>query len=304
MIHLIMIMAQVDEVKVRLAQAEDREAVLAFCQNTWENHSDYIHLIWDQWFAAPQGRIFVAVVNDIPVGIARVVQMTDSEAWWEGLRVAPAYRGRGIASILESQIEQFVLEANLKISRTCNASDNTIRNKMMARRGGRKVGSYIYHQAISIAHGNGDQVTQLVQLNFQDFNSIWELVNDFEFLSENPCLYVSRGAKWQELTPHLLKNCLEQGWVWGCQQNDELINLAIQSHSETSQKTFYLGYVNGKPETMGILLLELRQLAFEKGYSAVEGFFPVRDHLLKSLAKAGYQEGNLGDFWVYQWQNC
>ena len=200
--------------------------------------------------------------------------------------------------------EQFVLEANLKVSRTCTASDNTIRKGMLARRGRRKVGSFIYYKAISIAHGNGDQVTQLVQLNSQDFNSIWELVNKFKFFSGNPCLYVSRGAKWQELTPYQLKTCLELGLVWGRQQNDKLVSLAIESHLEGSQKTFYLSYVNGKPETMGILLLELRQLAFEKGYSAVGGFFPVSDHLLKSLAKAGYQEGNLGEFWVYQWQNC
>ena len=297
-------MEKVNEVKVRLAQAEDREIVLAFCENTWKNQTDYIPLVWDKWFGAPQGRIFVAVINDIPVGIARVALVSDSEAWWEGLRVAPAYRGRGIASILESEREQFVQEAHLKVSRTCVSSDNTIRNKMMAKRGRRKLATYVYHQAISRENSNGHKITQIVQLNWPDFNSTWRLINNSEFLSENPCLYVNRGAKWQELTPEQLKTCLEHGRVWGYKQNDELRSLAIESPLEASRQTFCVGYIKGKSETLPILLLKLRQLAFEKGYSTVGGFFPIDDYLLKSLEKAGYCKANLGEVWVYQWQNC
>jgi len=60
------------EVEVRVARAEDKEAVLAFCKHTWENQPDYIHLVWDKWLTDPTGRIFVAVVDSLPVAMERL----------------------------------------------------------------------------------------------------------------------------------------------------------------------------------------------------------------------------------------
>ncbi len=139
------------EVQVRLARSEDREAVLAFCQHRWENESDYIHLVWEQWFTESEGRLFVALVNDLPVGIARVFMVSNSEAWWEGLRVDCAYRGLGIARILESQIQLFLRENNIKICRCIVRSEDQVMLGMMARRNRKIVAHYIPHRSTPIS---------------------------------------------------------------------------------------------------------------------------------------------------------
>ncbi|MGK7920054.1 MAG: N-acetyltransferase family protein, partial [Trichodesmium sp.] len=229
------------DVQVRLARSEDREAVLAFCQNTWENQSDYIHLVWDQWFAEPEGRIFVAVVNDVPVGIARVFMVSDSEAWWEGLRVDRAYRGLGIARILNAQREQFVRENNIIISRCLINSQDPIMLGMMARRNRKIIANYIPHRSKPISTVESLSDSTFTQLNNQDFNSAWELVKSPDFYGENNCFYVCPGAKWQELTMELLKNLIERGLVWGMKQRDCLVGLAIQSALERDKEVFWLG---------------------------------------------------------------
>src|SRR5213082_2789620 len=57
--------------EIRPAQPEDREAVLAFCQHTWE-WGDYIAFVWDEWLHDKQGVLFVATFDNQPVGIAHL----------------------------------------------------------------------------------------------------------------------------------------------------------------------------------------------------------------------------------------
>ncbi|MGD1806495.1 GNAT family N-acetyltransferase [Dapis sp. BLCC M126] len=292
------------EVQVRLARAEDREAVLAFCQHTWENQSDYIHLVWDKWFVEPEGRIFVAVVNDVPVGIERVFMVSDSEAWWEGLRVDRAYRGLGIARILESQIQQFLWENNVKISRCIVRSEDKVMLGMMARRNRSVIGDYIPHRSIPISTVESSSDSVFTQLNNQDFTFAWELVKSPDFYGENNCFYVSPGAKWQELKIELFKNLIERGLVWGIKQSDRLVGLAIESSLENkSPETFWIGYVRGTKESLPILLLELRHLAFQKKYSSIGGFFTTCDLLLNYLEKGEFWKSYTGFFSLFQWDN-
>ncbi|MEM1168465.1 MAG: GNAT family N-acetyltransferase [Cyanobacteria bacterium P01_H01_bin.35] len=291
------------EVQVRLARAEDREAVLAFCENTWENQSDYIHLVWDQWFAEPQGRIFVAVVNDVPVAIGRVFLVSDSEAWWEGLRVDRAYRGQGIARILNSQIEEFLRENNVKISRCIVRSEDQVMLGMMTRRNRKIIANYIPHRSTPISTVESLSDSTFTQLNNYDLNSAWKLINSPDFYGENNFFYVCPGAKWQELTMELLKNIIEEGLVWGMKQSDRLVSLAIQSSLERDKEVFWLGYVRGTKESLPILLLELRHLGFQKKYSSIGGFFPTCELLLNFLEKAEFWKSYTGFFSLFEWDN-
>ncbi|HEY0071207.1 MAG TPA: GNAT family N-acetyltransferase [Chloroflexia bacterium] len=83
----------------RDATAEDRDEVLAFTANTWE-WGDYIHDVYNDWLADTTGRFLVAV--EVATGrIAALDKLSfirPSEAWFEGLRVNPDFRGRGLAS--------------------------------------------------------------------------------------------------------------------------------------------------------------------------------------------------------------
>lgn len=288
---------QIANAEVRLARAEDKEAILAFCQHTWENQEDYIHLVWDKWLADPSGRIFVAVVDGLPVAMERVVLMSEREAWWEGLRVDPRYRGQALVGVLQPYRERYLQEAGISVSRTCISSENTIMNGMMVRRGRQKVGRYAQHAADAI----DSPLTQLVQLNPDDFDSAWKIITGSNFFAEERCLYINRGAKWQELTSQQLSDRLEAGLMWGLKQGQQAIAIAIQSYLEGSNQTLWIGYANGTTEGLLTLLSELRLLAHQQGYLDVGGIFPICDRVVESLHIAGYQRTDEQEYWVYEW---
>ncbi|MCF2207087.1 GNAT family N-acetyltransferase [Halobacterium salinarum] len=89
------------ELTVRQARLSDHEAVTAFTSDTWaerRDNGDYIPQIFEEWVATdgPRQRTFVADAGDDIAGIVQFVQLSAHEAWAQGMRTNPEYRGSGV----------------------------------------------------------------------------------------------------------------------------------------------------------------------------------------------------------------
>src|SRR5215472_21121 len=90
-------------VRVRPALQSDKAPVLEFCRHTWRG-GDYIPEVWDDWMKERNGRLLVATARNVPIGIAHAYLQTRSDAWMEGVRVNPDYRGHGVAGRLNKEL--------------------------------------------------------------------------------------------------------------------------------------------------------------------------------------------------------
>ena len=91
-------------VTLRPATHDDYDAVAAFTRSTWED-GDYIPDVYHEWIEGSRKRTLVAVPDDTAgaetlAGIVQLVLLSEHEAWAQGLRVNPAYRGDGVATAL------------------------------------------------------------------------------------------------------------------------------------------------------------------------------------------------------------
>ncbi len=94
-----------DAVTIRQARESDVADVVAFTQDTWSDHdgaSDYLPETFPEWIGTdgPEQRTFVADLDSEAVGLLQCVLLTETEAWAQGMRVAPTHRGQGIADRL------------------------------------------------------------------------------------------------------------------------------------------------------------------------------------------------------------
>ncbi len=112
-----------EKITIREARTDDRVAILAFTQDTF-HWGDYVPQAWDEWLGAPNGRLIVAEVNGRPVGILHITYLGNREAWFEGMRVHPEFRQRGIAARLDSTARGLAYAAGCQIVRLETASDN------------------------------------------------------------------------------------------------------------------------------------------------------------------------------------
>jgi GNAT superfamily N-acetyltransferase len=136
---------------VRRAREEDREAVLAFCSQTWE-WGDYIAYVWDEWLRAENGALFVATMDGHPVGIANLRMLNASEAWMEGMRVDPAFRRQGVATALSGAQVAEARRRGASIVRTLTNATNSSAIRLIERARFRRIGAFAPYQATSWSH--------------------------------------------------------------------------------------------------------------------------------------------------------
>jgi GNAT superfamily N-acetyltransferase len=113
-------MSDADELTVRQARADDREAVVAFTESTWpERGDDYIPRVFDEWVETdgPTQRTFVLDAGDDIAGICQGVLLSEHEAWAQGMRVNPDYRGRKASPRLTHAVFDWAREQGATVCR-------------------------------------------------------------------------------------------------------------------------------------------------------------------------------------------
>ncbi len=107
-------------VTVRGATPEDEPDVVAFTRDTWPGRGgDYLSRVFADWVAADgeTRRTFVAEDDGTAVGVVRCALLTDREAWMQGMRVAPAARGRGISRRLHDAAAEWAGDRGAGVAR-------------------------------------------------------------------------------------------------------------------------------------------------------------------------------------------
>ena len=121
---------------VRDVRESDREAVLALTARTWD-FGDYIEWVFDDWLNDTKGRFLAAehIVTGKLAAIDKMTFLSPKEAWFEGLRVAPEFRGHGLASRLQAYMIDQVRQAGGRTVRLLTSMANSAVHRMAYRDG-------------------------------------------------------------------------------------------------------------------------------------------------------------------------
>lgn len=111
-----------DGFEVRAARPEDREAVVAFTEDTWpELGGDYIPHVYEEWMETEgeDQRTLVLDPVDEPglAGIVQGVLLSEHEAWGQAMRMNPEYRGRGVSAQLAGGLFDWAAGAGASVCR-------------------------------------------------------------------------------------------------------------------------------------------------------------------------------------------
>jgi RimJ/RimL family protein N-acetyltransferase len=137
-----------DALTFRSVRPEDKARVIAFTYNTWgDDEDDYIKDVFDEWLIDPRGEFTAAVLEGQVVGIAKLTDMGDDEWWFEGLRIDPAYRRRGLASEFNRYHVALAQQLGGKVIRYMTGGSNVGSQAIGARAGFRHIITYTAHLA-------------------------------------------------------------------------------------------------------------------------------------------------------------
>jgi GNAT superfamily N-acetyltransferase len=288
------------DLAVRAARPEDREAVLAFCQQTWE-WGDYIEYVWDEWLNNPQGKLFVATADGQPVAVANMRMLNNTEAWFEGMRVDPTFRQHGIASALfEAQMLE-ARERGATTARLITESTNAVSIHLLERSAMHRVGAYArYRAAIAATPTKRSYALETpVLATPADLNDIIDYLNTSNIFPATGGLYY-QGFTAYTITNDLLLEKITAQHLYILRRWDRLDGLVLaEPHAGHQEKHLFVGYIDGTTESISMIAYALRHLLPEPGLESIIAHVPDLMMVRDAFVGAEYEwDGKI--FYTYE----
>lgn len=284
-----------EELTIRSARPEDKAAVLAFCEHTWE-WGDYIAEVWDEWLADPAGRLMVAVLDGRPVAIVHMQMVAPYECWLEGMRVDPDVRRRGVSKRLNAEAMNEARKLGATVARLAIHADN-VRSQQAAAQGGfEQIGTFLHYEAPAEPLA-GEEQPALARA--EDLPALMALLDRS---SVYPALGGLLYAGWsgRALTEEVMQEHLTSDMVLALQQWDDFQAIAICGFQDADDAVLMVEYLDGTSEGIGRLAYGLRALAARNGLERVLVTIPDLLMLRDVLEGTGYQAVDSDVFLVYE----
>jgi RimJ/RimL family protein N-acetyltransferase len=288
------------DLEVRPARPEDREAVLAFCQQTWE-WGDYIGYVWDEWLNNPQGKLFVALKDGRPVGVTNIRMLNATEAWFEGMRVDPTFRQHGIASALfNAQLVEAKQRGATNI-RLITESTNIASIRLLERSAMNRVGAYAMYRAVVAATPakNSYALETPVLATSADLDDIIDYLNTSNIFPAIGGLYY-QGFTAYTITRDLLLEKITAQQLYILRRWDRLDGLVIaEPRAGHQEKHLFVGYIDGTTESISMIAYALRHFLPDLGLESITAHVPDLMMVRDAFVGAEY-EWNGKIFYTYE----
>ncbi len=171
-------------IRIRKAQLEDTERILAISAQIWDGN-DYVPSTLASWFADPNGELLVAEVDGTLASFAYRTWLLPGHAWLQGIRTDPAYRGRGVGKALShALIDHACRDGATQISLS-TYFDNTSSIRIVESFGFERAASFVLLERTSAA----PPLPAIPDATFSEPT----LEETVQFVSSSPYLATARG---------------------------------------------------------------------------------------------------------------
>jgi GNAT superfamily N-acetyltransferase len=291
----------VSEIEIRQARAEDRAAVLAFCEHTWD-WGDYISSVWDEWLSDPAGQLLVALDDSLPVGIVHFRMQNATDAWQEGMRVAPGHRQQGIARRLSLEASAEAMRRGATTVRLLTESTNVASIHMVEQHHFRRVGVFLPATATPLTEAPRRRVYGLEDLAPavpEDLDDIVDYLNVSNLFPAVGGLYYE-GFEGYRISDTLLKEKIQAGQIYLLRRWERLDGIAIAEAREGRQgRHLFIGYIDGTTESISLIAYALRRRLPELKLDAVRASVPDLMMVRDAFTGAGY-DFDESTFYTYE----
>jgi GNAT superfamily N-acetyltransferase len=268
---------------VRPARADDRDPVLAFCQNTF-SWGDYVAQVWDTWLADTRGQLLVGQFDHRPVGLVHLAFLDGGAAWMEGMRVHPTFRRQGIASALDSSARTWARERGAVVARLVTGDRNIPAQTLLATQGYTRIAHYSEWEAKPAAKAIAARLATP-----SDAPALLELWDGSLGHVSNGLVF-DRDWHWDTLTRPRLLGQIDAGQV---RTVDGGFAFLLASDGDDSSG-LSLQALAGDAKSMFTLALAARGEANYRGYQHIEAILIDHPEVNAALKRARYRlEGGM-----------
>ncbi|MDH7607441.1 MAG: GNAT family N-acetyltransferase [Candidatus Bathyarchaeota archaeon] len=277
------------QVYVREARESDREAVFEFCRHTW-SWGDYIPHVWDKWLKEANGKVFVATVDDVPVGMQHITIDKSGEAWLSGARTAPQFRRMGVATAITVKCLEYAKSMGVKVARLVTEAVNTAAIAAVQRMEFKPVAEFI---EMELEKPSSKESASSCWADVSQLEDVWSFLQTSEVYRRAAGLYTIL-YHWYSLDMLDLERFIQQrkavvhvdgdGAVCGLMLVDDAVS------SDWRENAVQTCYVDGDFEAVLDMAKFLLAHCQTKGVEKIYGFTCNHPPIIEALEKAGFKK--------------
>lgn len=262
---------------IRQARAEDRSDILEISARIWEGH-DYVPQVLEEWLE--EGGLWAAELDGKVVGLANTSSLSPGELWFEGLRVHPKYRGRGIAKQLARVQLKDALNKRPRSIRMSTAEFNHQSIHIATALGFQEVARFTY---MGGPIGGGPEKPEVDYS--VDLDRAAEFILNSEYLQESrglfPCGWVFR-----EFSKPLLEGLTQQGALFCSEPRERIRGALLLLPGLRDEERLDIAFLDGGEQALPKLIRFARGYGSERGRVEFRAVVPG-ERLVRVLEEEG-----------------
>ena len=277
---------------VREARASDREAVFKFCEKTW-SWGDYIPEVWDRWLKEEKGRVFVATINGVPVGISHLSCLRSDEVWLSGARTDPNHRRKGVMTAITKKCLEYAKTKNAKVARLVTDFDNVAARAVLKKLKFRPVAEFIETSSEKITVEKTESPRWAC---IDETETLWNYLQKSEVYRKSAGLYTVL-FHWFSLRREDLKRFVHQQKVIVHENSrgivDGLMLIDDATAREWRESTLQTCYIDGDYKAVLDMTRFLKNHCHSLGIKKIYGFACKHTPIVKALEKLGFEPADI-----------
>lgn len=277
------------KIYVRKARSSDREAVFKFCEKTW-SWGDYIPKVWDKWLKEKNGRVFVATINGVPVGISHLSIDKPHEVWLSAARTNPNYRRIGVATAITKKCLEHAKRKGAKIARLVTESDNIAAQTVLQKLGFKPIAEFVEMVTENVTEEKSKN-SKWAEENQTE--AIWNYLQTSETYRKAAGLYTVL-YHWFSLEKEDLKRFVEEQKVIVHENEKGKVNgltlIEDATAREWRENTMQTCYIDGDYDTVFDMVKFLKSHCYALGVKKIYGFTCNHKPVTTALEKLDFKQ--------------
>ncbi len=253
-----------DNINIRFARKEDKEAILNICSQIWEG-DDYIPNVIDEWLKNENSKFFILEYNGVITHFERLRIQSQTDGWAEGLRADPQYSGKGLASKLMSYIVEYAKKIGLKTLRASIYYKNDASLALTQKMGYDLIKKYIFARKEIENIPEKSTPTNVISLTEKHFFPILKFLEESQTYKEFD-RFITNGWLFHKHKDSIWYDLLKNGKIYTTSQSEKLESLMLLDYANCRFNELSIGFIDGNTEAINTLINYAEQTVKRGGY--------------------------------------
>ena len=288
-------------VQVRRGDAADEPLVKTICADLSGGY-DYIPQVWKEWVADPQNQAYIFEVGGEAAALyfLRLGIAAPKASWIQGVRVATAFKRRGLAAALIQQAEETSRQQGYEVLRYATAQQNAPMHRLANHYGFRHTGNFMnYHYELKPSVSER-AAPALRQSGLSELEAAYTLITNSAEYQATESFYALAWL-WKPLTRELLAQHIQRGEVFSLADGLEALAI-VAKEPEIEEQHYWLAFIAGQEAALQLLLPSLlSQLIWSQAGATIEALIPQTQSSEKLLLENGFiPDEEEAVMWLYE----